>query len=328
MDEFRQQTKAEWAEKVVKDLKLGSQSELDYHVEPGLKISPIYMSDEVTQYPPIRWGREGWKITEDFTITDFDSALYCNQAILSSLEGGSEVIEIIFKDQVHYDIETMLENVHLDLIKIRFITQSDELVQQLVASLEKEAPAAYNHVNCEVVGHTVKLLSISAYLSYSEQLIEVRNGILHLFSEGKINGWKELVIAIPVGDALLIEIAKLRALKLVIYELAARLDKPLTEFPTIKCVISQNVNMDDLETVIGSTNSAFAAVMGGCDELQIAHEFSSVIKLADADRRRVIRNINWLLKAESYMDKYSDVLHGSYWVERCTRLLYERSQEQ
>ena len=86
--------------------------------------------------------------------------------------------------------------------------------------------------------------------------------------------------------------------------------------------------------MIRSTTQAMAAVIGGADRLVVIP--SNMANLS-ADRQegeesnsfshRIARNVQHLLKMESYLDRVIDPAAGSYYVEALTNQIAERAWE-
>jgi methylmalonyl-CoA mutase len=72
------------------------------------------------------------------------------------------------------------------------------------------------------------------------------------------------------------------------------------------------------------TTEAMSAAIGGCDSMTI-NAFDNTFKKADEFSYRNARNIQIILKGESYFDKTIDTAAGSYYIESLTDLIAEAS---
>ena len=132
---------------------------------------------------------------------------------------------------------------------------------------------------------------------------------------------KSMAFRFQVGDAYFVEIAKLRAFKLLwgnvlsAYNVAPSTPRLL--------VYTEGVAPDEnLHThKIKATTQAMSAVMAGVETLTVSPS-------EDSDfGRRVARNVQHLLSMESYLNRVADPSAGSYYIERLTEQLAEAAWE-
>ena len=77
--------------------------------------------------------------------------------------------------------------------------------------------------------------------------------------------------------------------------------------------------------ILEATTIAMAAIIGGCDSLSLTpvplsgktEEFSS----------RIFRNIQLLLKHESFFDKVNDPAIGNFYIEKLTQQILQKVQK-
>lgn len=126
-----------------------------------------------------------------------------------------------------------------------------------------------------------------------------------------------VAFAVEMGCDFFIEIAKLKALRLLWFQVA-RAYGVSVYMPydlTIHAVSPVWINeaYQPHGNMIKSTTTSMAAVIGGCNALTVLPE-----KEDDARMARVARNVSSLLKEESRFDKVADPLTGSYYLESLT----------
>lgn len=124
-------------------------------------------------------------------------------------------------------------------------------------------------------------------------------------------------VSVSVGTQHLTEIAKLRALRLLLqrisraYKLPDELCVPFIHASTsefYQTAESVHTNM------VRATSEAISAVIGGCDALTVlSHD--QQIQTADAFSARAARNVSSVMAAESLLDKVADPAAGSYALE-------------
>ncbi len=134
------------------------------------------------------------------------------------------------------------------------------------------------------------------------------------------------IVSMSVGTSYFREIAKLRALRVL---LARFLSAYSYSHPAPFFLHCQTSTFYDAATtantnLLRATTEAMAAVIGGCDALTV-HPYDTVLgksperEFAD----RIARNVSVLLKEESYLDKVTDPSAGSYYIETLTHTLAE-----
>ncbi len=134
-------------------------------------------------------------------------------------------------------------------------------------------------------------------------------------------------LAFTVGSQFFMEIAKLRAARLVWARLVgvmggsedaqrARLHVRTSRWN--KTVFDPYVNM------LRGTVEAMAGVLGGCDSLQVG-AFDEVIRRPDEFSERVARNTQLILQRECALDRVIDPAGGSWYVESLTDELARRA---
>lgn len=124
----------------------------------------------------------------------------------------------------------------------------------------------------------------------------------------------------PVGTSFFVEIAKLRALRLlsarVIRAYAGGADVPALPLTGVTSRRSQS-RLDPHTNLLRGTTAAMAAVLGGCDTVSVL-PFNGAGQAPDATGYRLARNTQLILRHEAYLDRVADPTGGSYYVEVLT----------
>lgn len=131
-------------------------------------------------------------------------------------------------------------------------------------------------------------------------------------------------LSVSVGTSYFMEIAKLRALRVLWFRLAGHYELVTVPAPYVHAQTSTfyDAKATPNTNLLRSTTEAMAAVIGGADVLTV-HPFDTVLTTPSAFSERIARNVSVLLKAESYLDKVADPSAGSYYVETLTQQLTE-----
>lgn len=139
---------------------------------------------------------------------------------------------------------------------------------------------------------------------------------------------KNIEFSIAVGSSYFTEIAKLRALRILFYQIiqSYEVDGIFPGDIHIHCISStwNKTIFDPGVNMLRNTSEAMAAIIGGCNALSIqAHD--TTVNIPSAFSKRIARNISTLLKEESYFNKVIDPAAGSFYLENLTDLIAENS---
>lgn len=325
---WKDQSKADWLKKVKQDLRGESPKSIQVEVGEDIRLDPLYTREEVAQLPPVSWGAsEGnhWGIAERWSIDETTDMVSLNKKILESLEGGTNTLELELSDISPNSLDEILKDVLLDLVKVRIFCRASIMgeVKAFFSSRTEQNPDYKIYVS-----ETDSIIFLS---DDNDLIVSTLTKCIGEIEKWRLDNpdrnWNELLIKVATGSDIPLEVGKIRAMKLLIHAMAVDTGYELRDYPQIQASIKSDVYSDELETIIERTTRAFAAVMASVDEIMIDPLWKTSIGLAESDRRRVIRNIHWLLKSESSLDTVSDPFNGSFWIENYTRALFEAVYE-
>lgn len=130
----------------------------------------------------------------------------------------------------------------------------------------------------------------------------------------------------PVSSSFFMEAAKFRAFRVLIAQClqAYGFDAPeqLSPFVTAKSSTYQLTHYDKYNNLLRHTTAAMSAVIGGAEAIAI-DAFDRMETTNSKTGSRLARNIQFLLKKESYLDQVQDAGGGSYYLEDLTKKLAE-----
>ncbi len=129
------------------------------------------------------------------------------------------------------------------------------------------------------------------------------------------------MLSVSVGTSYFMEMAKLRALRVLI----ARLLPTSTSQSVLvhgQTSTFYEATATPYTNLLRATTEAMAAVIGGADVLTV-RPYDAVLGTTTEFSERIARNVSTLLKAESYLDKVADPAAGSYYIENLTYQLAE-----
>lgn len=132
---------------------------------------------------------------------------------------------------------------------------------------------------------------------------------------------KQLTLSFATGSTYFMEIAKLRAARLLWSKIAKEY-KPKREdaykiFIHCDSAVWNKSIFDPYVNMLRTTTETMSAAIAGADSISVA-PFDVAFKEADDFSYRISRNQQILLKEESYMDKIVDPAAGSYYIENLT----------
>ena len=320
---FQNQLKHQWKELAQSALKEKAYSSIQLEIEPGLWVDPLYTEEEVDSFPPIKWNETAsWGIVERIVIDDSNDDAQWNTSITEALQHGCEVIELeISKSNI--DFSDLLKDVILEIIELR-IFSSKIICENARAFMQKYAQQhAIQAENMRFLCSDERVEPVTIVAGTTNRLAAMLHNMTALLRNE--SSWSDIFLHYEVGSHSLVEIARIRAIKLLCYAVAQELDKPLDQFPTIQAHVRPRVIENELESIIECGVKSFAAVVAGIDELLIENNFETALPLKPSDKKRVIRNIHWLLKLECNLDIQGDITNGAYWIEHCTQVIFNKA---
>ena len=155
---------------------------------------------------------------------------------------------------------------------------------------------------------------------YIDQLSELALSMEHIIPS--------IEFSMAIGTNYFFEIAKLRALRILFYQLTTAYG--MTDFNPgtlsihshssiwSKSIIDPHVNM------LRNTTEAMSAIIGGCNSITIDAYDNKYVR-PNSYSRRISRNISSIIKEESYLDKVADPSAGAYYIEKITDELVQHS---
>ncbi len=161
-------------------------------------------------------------------------------------------------------------------------------------------------------------LVINAAVEYIERL-----GSLGISLKEFLAGFE---FSLAVGTNYFMEIAKIRALRVLFYNVlkAYKLEdfKPGDILIHSESSVWTKTLYDPYVNMLRNTTEAMSAILGGCNSLTIS-AFDDIFSQPTEFSKRISRNISNLLREESHFDKVSDPAAGSYYIEELTDKLVE-----
>lgn len=348
-EEFTPAGKQEWLEKVVADLKGKSIESLDRTLGEEIVISPFHHADSApAAIGPLNSNRESnqWEIAENFTL---DQDLFItNKKILHALENGTEAVQIIVEKRLtQNDMNALFRDIEPGYISTHFhFTDSHYMMDTLAAFAEttshkKNTDTGFRgsvsiteqKVNEALIEWGItrlpafKMWTITTDKTIPVQsLLElIRSGIQGITSSTNHSISSNLTFNVNIGTDYFIEIARLRALRILWANALKSAGQHSQTLPRISVIIPPDPTVDPNQNLIRATTMAMSAAIGGADRITIIPGSSG-----DTSARyiRMARNLQHILRMESFLDRVVDPAAGSYYVETLTNRFSEAVWDQ
>ncbi|PPK85235.1 methylmalonyl-CoA mutase [Neolewinella xylanilytica] len=361
---FPASDKGDWLDRVKQELK-GDLTQLDQQVSERIRLSPLYTAEEVTIRPPLERSA-GWEIgaylragsneiINEAALAALEQGaeallfrLYhqpTRAEVAALLEGirmdfvsihcalrypGQDPAEL-FRDLVKY-----LRQRGYDLKGIRGSVDFDPLLDW------NEPPFPPLIRLLDFVGEYMpgfKVLQVNAAgfnngpaSADSELALAVAKGAEYL-QQIRERGYpadkaaRHLQFAFTVGTSYYIDIAKLRALRVLWANVLKGFG--ITDAPPVTVAAHSDLAVlteDRDQNLLLLTTQALSAVTGGADQLFLSPAEGAENKSTPFGHRMAL-NIQHLLRLESGLDAYADPAAGSYYLEKLTEQLVDAAWE-
>jgi methylmalonyl-CoA mutase len=366
-NQFERVNKAQWKAQIEKDLKGKPYEELIWKLNDELAFEPFYQRDDLAQsLPPFATKQDNdWDICECIdTGKDYKQA---NIIAMEALTGGANAIEFTIDNRISAtEMAVLLKDIELPYIATHFFYTGKKirLVQKKLEHFSNIAHAkGYDTQTLRGTLHiapygkepnwenvislldwakkqlpSFKIVTINAAefhisdANVSEMLaktIQRASEALHQLTE---RGWtaaeanNALSFNISIGKSYFINIAKIRALKLLWLNVLQSYGLQKAGIPPIMANFATSAfDENENSNMIRATTMALSAAIGGADTLSV---LASDKRGDSAFARRIARNIQHLLKMESYIDKVVDPAAGAYYIEQMTTEIAAQAWEQ
>jgi methylmalonyl-CoA mutase len=342
--------KADWLEKIKKDLKGNAPSDFDWQVAEGQSVSAFpHLDDLGGALPhPISEGKNHWQICEGFQVGD---AAKTNKMALKALEGGADALR--FNCTELPDFEALMNGIDPTIISIHLRAKKIEQPISLLRKFVDYAGANAGQISgtfCWQGKQTLEVLELaekqlpnfkvlpvhgSAFYENDEktadELCKMATAANDCFEKLTAEGVdteriaEQVFFTCFIGKNYFLQIAKLRAISKFWLELQQKwgVENPQPAFIFAQFPISEQ-SPDANTNLIQATTQAMSAVIGGVNVLTVLPSDKTNEEAKPTEfSRRMARNIQHILKMESHFDWVADPAAGSYFIEELTEKLLE-----
>lgn len=354
LDSFSPTSFDEWKKLVSKELGERPFDSLTWNTPLGFAVQPYYAGGVAAT---VARTSSNWEIGQAFS----GPPETVNGQVIEALQGG---VEALFVSTKANNLQRCLDGVFLDIISSHLRTSDQPLAmlnawkdlalakgyttQALRGSLQTTTPVhlwsqeiwaevaewSKQHLRLfrplvidaaqvhECGGNAVHELAYALASAQECTAFFTDNG----YSIDDVSAWFQ--VNISCGNAYFIEIAKFRALRQLwgsfvqAYSPQHTCSKQLYVHAEGSMYL-QTVN-DAYSNLLRSTTQAMSAIVGGADSCTV-QAFDASFREPNASSLRWARNIQHLLREESYFDQLTDAGSGSFYIEELTKELGQQA---
>ncbi len=234
---------------------------------------------------------------------------------LEHLEGGAD--GIYFELRGVLDFRRLLKKIEWPFCALHFAPDSSDpgipkALEEVLAEVNGEAAGAWFGPSPAGLSHpTFRFGGIVVDSTFPET---IGSSLVSWLGDASGSGTSRAAVSIELGTDLFLDIAALRALRVVWRHIHAGKQPPPPLYIHANSRSWKNPGYEPQGNMLKSTSAAMSAVLGGADALTIDPEDAS-----DAMQRRVARNVAILLREESRLAKVADPLAGCYFIDDLTQ---------
>jgi len=364
--DFTAVSKAEWLARMEKDLRGKPLDDIRWHLNRDITLEPAYHpEDRPKRRPPLR-SQPGWQVGEYISLDEVEEArIRLQQALNGGVEAPvlrfkrtfsdaewDRMLDGLLPDAISVHLEEMysrkqpqallgqwhqwLERQGHDPRQVRgtidvdpLLDESDPDFDKLLAIVQqcREDLPGYRcvQVNARIFHGAIQAVEQELALTLAKA-----NEYLVQLTERGLNPADVLArmhLSMAVGTSYFVEIAKLRALRLLWPNLlqgygAAELPMPSM---AVHLAMESQSETDSYANMIQASTQVMSAVLGGADLIFVLPANANLKEPSTSFTRRIARNVQHILKLEAHLDKVADPLAGSYFVEELTDVLAQKA---
>lgn len=355
-DEFESVSAKAWKQKIQVDLKGADYNDtLVTKTDEGIDIKPFYHADDQNENFKLPQTQH-WSVTEKIYLENVDISIENAKDVINR---GAESLWIIIPEAdtkklaffeafdnnstqfyvefLFFDIDFMKNfhetiskqnlNLRIGIDPVGHLASDGNWFSDQKKDFENilkigEFSNIINYINVDARTYQNAGANITQQLAYT--LAHV-NEYFNVFNEeSKENQVLNINLVIAVGSHYFMEIAKIKALKLLVESLASEYDFEI-ELNIIAEPSSRNHSIYDYNmNMLRTTTACMSAILGGADWINNL-AYDEIFHKRNEFGERISRNQLLILKQESYFDKVKNPVDGTYYIENLTRELAEKA---
>jgi methylmalonyl-CoA mutase len=336
-----------WSDLITKELKGAPIESLSWQSK-GLDGKAFYTSEDLpSQLPQLQFvnsdpEKEGARHWVNYQVIKVEDEKLANEKALHALNSGAT--GLLFKIENTPDLNLLLKNILLPYCNVSFESSGNS--QNILKALEGYIQTSdFNpedikgFIDGEKAHFSTLLTNYKTAITTKKQdnaCLELACTLaraIDVLDQTELNQknlnqiFNQLQFSVQLSESYFTEVAKHRALRLLVVRLATAYDFNLEVGEVAISSYSGNWNestKDEYNYLLRASTQAMSAIIGGTNAVVI-QPFYQLFSKNTAQAERIARNISILLKDESYFDKTIDPSAGSYFLESLTEQLVERS---
>ncbi len=314
-----------WKQKIIEELKGKPYEDLIWHTKEGFDVQPFYTEEDLEKFKIVVLQKQkpGWEVQQDIVVKDVKEA---NKRALEALASGVESIGFdAAKIQItKSNLQKLLAGINTAKTPVHFTGVKIKSLEKLISVFTKKTSGSIAFADFSEK-------NIPALTAYSKKFPAFDFITIKLKSTQNTTAWaplsigewagvrllkKRVRISVPLSSDFFLSIAKLHAIRLFFSE------KNIPVFIHTENLSQITAKGEEHYNILRATTTAMAAIIGGCDSVSL--KASPIPGKSKAFSERIYRNIQLLLKHESYFDKLENAAGSSYYIEALTQKLYEQ----
>lgn len=346
--QFEPVTDADWREAAVKSLRGQPFEKLITKTIEGIELQPLYTKEQIEKalgerqeamLKAIRAGKTSgdWTIAQRTYTTDGDEFIAQTK---EALEKGNEAIVYDGSQQVDWNDENLKELAELAVKYPLYafnVDEGDRFVQlyDLIpeADRKKVVGTFTGSAKLKEGYHLVRTEAadtIDAHLKGADSVTELALALAIAAEKAEAYDTftqfeNKFFVRFAIDTHFFFEIAKLRAFR-VLWQTFAKAygHEKNSRVPVFsETSLRTYSKLDPYVNLLRAGNEAFSAVLGGTDVLTV-HPHDVVAEITPAGIRHA-RNIQLIIKAETFVDHVIDPAGGSYFIDTLTNEMVEKA---
>lgn len=350
--DFEHISSKQWKQQIQYDLKGADYNDtLVWESPEGIKIKPFYHADETAESLYVSSKNQSFKICQNIFVFDLEKSV---RRSLETLQRGAESLRFTIEDK-SIDISKLLESLpiektviyfNLQFLNIEFVQKLNEIAQKRNATFYIQLDPInqlakdgnwFTDLNSDFdllnqiksTCTSVNFLSIDGTLYQNagatmvQQIAYITSHATEYFNRIEdLSG--TIVVEVSVGSHYFFEIAKIRALRLVLESVAAEFN-PEIKFHILTTPSKRNKTLYDYNVnLLRTTTECMSAILGESDAVANL-PYDALYHKENEFGDRIARNQLLVLKHESYFDKVNNPADGAYYIENITQQMAEKA---
>ncbi len=301
-------------------------------VPANSKQNNFQLSPSIDQYS----GSRAWVNMPSITVSNEKEA---NANALSQLAAGADGILFDIRNNTKPNLDLLLNQIDWPYCSISFRVNSTNSISKNFSKYIQEKkydPSVLagtifwdddavekNNLSGLNLSQLKKFQSCGLIVNPSTSVKEISEALVkgvHLLDRLVKNGTnvsiaiQQIAFSLPISTNFFIEIAKLKALRMLWFQIARAYGQesyqPSHLHIHIRSEAWTHTAYQPNGNMLKSTTASLAAALGGCNSLTVYAEDES------STMNRIARNISNVLREESYIDKVADATSGAYAIEK------------